>query len=744
MKRILILMFSLVLLTSLTTVAFSEDYSGEEKFEPTYYENAKVLRVKYTQGEAYVQRSYDEGFEEAAVNLPIFEKDTAGTTDGRLEVYLGRLNYLRLDYDTEVIFDKVPELRKTGMNVRVTKGGIYLDIENLDFERDIEIQTPDCGIFILDKGLYRINVNEGGRTELYVYEGIAEVSGSDYNRNVRENQKLVMFDGRVKERPFYFYSSDSDDFDRWSRERNKTVGYARYSSSRYLDEGYEEHEYELSRSGRWQYDSSYDRHVWIPYNVGADWRPYHHGRWVWSPHYGRVWNSSHTWGYFTHHYGRWHWNPIFHWYWIPGYRWSPAWVSWFWDDNYYGWCPLSWWNRPVIVMNGRWWRDYRYRGGIPLRARSTTIIRKGQLSASGIHRVALRKGAVGKITKKSIAFRGKGPGIKPVHSKVRVINARGKSVVYKRNGIVSTTKYKQLKSGAAFSGVKGKQSVVYKYSRQGGKISKEKTSKYSRSPYTKSSRSNYGTFKSKTSKYKSSGTYKPRKYGPSTTAKKSKTSSGFSKYKYRSKSSSKSTSKKSSGSSTKARSSTKKSKSKSSSGNYKKLKKKKDSPSYSYYSPSKNYSSYSGSSAKSTASKRKSYSSTKKKSSYSSYKPLTSARKKTSSSYSSSYKKYSPSSRSSYKSPSRSSYKSSYKSSSSSRPAYKSSSRSSYKSSYKSPSRSYSKSKPSSSYRSSSRSRSSSSYKSSPRRSSSSSRGSSSSGRSSSKSSSSSKSYKKK
>jgi len=628
-------MFSLVLLSAFT---FPND-SDPGTFEAKSYDDAKVLRVKYTQGEAFITRSYDEGFEEAAINLPIFEKDTAGTTDGRLEVYLGRLNYLRFDYDTELTFDKVPELRKTGMSFRLTKGGIYLDVENLDFERDIEIQTPDCGIFLLDKGLYRINVNEGGRTELYVYDGIAEVSGEDYNRNVRDNQKIVMFDGQVEERPFYFYSSDADNFDRWNRERNQTVNYARYSSSRYLDEGYEEYEYELSRSGRWHYNSTYGTNVWVPYNVGPDWRPYYNGRWVWSPHYGYVWNSFDSWGFFTHHYGRWHWDPIYHWCWVPGYRWSPGWVSWFWDDEYYGWSPISWWNRPIVVYNGRWWRNYNYRQGVPFHARSITIIRKDQLSSAGVHHVALTRGAAGKILKKSILFRGNAPNAKPIHSKVNVINARGKQVTYKKNGIITATRYKLAKSGSVTSKIKDKKSVVYKYSNPGEKISKEKTSKYPGSPDTKSS-SVASKLKSKSYKYKpstSSTSYKTPKSGSSSVSVKSRVSTADSKPEYKARTSS--------SSKTKAWAT----KSKSSSGEQK-IEKKKDSPSYSYHAPSSSKSDSSSSSSSYKSSDKSSSSNSKPSSSYKS-----SNKSQGSSSFKSSSKSSARSSSSSKKSSSKSS-----------------------------------------------------------------------------------------
>ena len=95
MKRILTLIICLVMV-NLTLVAAD---SNPTQSEATYYENAKVIRVKYSSGETFVQRSYDQGLEQATVNLPVFEKDKIGTTTGRLELYLGRSNYLRLDND---------------------------------------------------------------------------------------------------------------------------------------------------------------------------------------------------------------------------------------------------------------------------------------------------------------------------------------------------------------------------------------------------------------------------------------------------------------------------------------------------------------------------------------------------------------------------------------------------------------------------------------------------------------------
>jgi hypothetical protein len=497
MKKIMVAIVSLTLAAAVLSAYETENTPNEAK----YYDNAKVIRIKNIEGEGFVQRSYDEGYEEATPNLPVFEKDTVGTTAGRLGIYLGRLNYLRLDSDTLVELQVIPRLRETDLIARVEKGAIYLDIENLDKEKSIEIQTPDCGIFLLDKGVYRINVNENSLTEVYVFEGIAEVAGQESSRNVRENQKIVMARGKIEERPYYFYASEKDDFDRWNEIQNREQGYARYGTSRYLQSGYEDYEYEMSRSGRWSYMSEFNSYVWTPYYSNANWMPYANGRWVYHPFYGYVWTSYDNCGWFTHHYGRWHWDYASGWYWIPAYRWSPAWVSWFWDSEYYGWCPLSWWNRPVIVINNHWDRNYNYHHGIPHHARSTIIIRKNQLTAVNAMRVALSKSNLEQAGAKLIAYRGAAPTERVTFAKVNMIDARGRTVTYKQNSIVSSDKNKSRQDAGQASHADTTKTTTYRTA-----PAADAASKYSpRSPRGKDSGSSVDSGSEKSYRSKSGG-----------------------------------------------------------------------------------------------------------------------------------------------------------------------------------------------------------------------------------------------
>jgi hypothetical protein len=260
-------------------------------------------------------------------------------------------------------------------------------------------------------------------------------------------------------------------------------------------------------------------------------------------------------------------------------------VSWFWDDYYYGWGPLSRGNRPVVVYDGHWWRDYRYRQGVPFHARSTTIIKKSQLSASGVQRVALKIGEAAKLSKKSLVFKGNAPNIRPTFSKVDFINARGKKVVYKKNSLISTGKYKVMKTTTGISKTKN-ESPVYTY--PGKKLAKEKVAKYTKSHDTKGSSYDSQSYTDKTPE-KSTG-YKIKKYSSSSSSSgdKAKTKSKY--YSDSSSSSSASSGKQSKIKKSSSKSGSTKSSSSGKSSGSNTIKKKKSEPSNSYQTSSKSYS----------------------------------------------------------------------------------------------------------------------------------------------------------
>ncbi|MBI4418319.1 MAG: hypothetical protein HY563_06045 [Ignavibacteriales bacterium] len=78
---------------------------------------------------------------------------------------------------------------------------------------------------------------------------------------------------------------------------------------------------------------------WRPVRVRAGWRPYLHGRWIWTD-YGWYWASYEPFGWAVFHYGRWYFDDYYGWIWIPDDVWGPAWVEWRYNDDYIGWAPL--------------------------------------------------------------------------------------------------------------------------------------------------------------------------------------------------------------------------------------------------------------------------------------------------------------------------------------------------------------------------------------------------------------------
>ncbi len=95
---------------------------------------------------------------------------------------------------------------------------------------------------------------------------------------------------------------------------------------------------DLAPYGNWV--SYHDRYVWLPKDVGEDWRPYTAGHWAYTRAHGWIWLSDERFGWATYHYGRWGHASDIGWYWVPGRRWAPAWVAWSYEGDDIAWAPL--------------------------------------------------------------------------------------------------------------------------------------------------------------------------------------------------------------------------------------------------------------------------------------------------------------------------------------------------------------------------------------------------------------------
>ncbi len=388
------------------------------------YYSYSYARLSYVNGDVYIQRAGDQGFEEGVVNLVLVEGDKLGTREGRAEIHFGRKNYLRINHDTQVDLISLPERGDDSIKLHLLSGEIYLRVNYLESEKDFEIHTPDASFYILEEGLYYVNVNENRETKFTVHQGTAEAAGEEDSLLIRSRESVVATDGYIQPDPVSSPGYYEDNFADWNRSRD--ARYSRVSTRRYLPEELYEYEAELADNGRWVYERSYG-YVWVPtvYHY-HDWRPYYYGRWVWYPIIGWNWVSYEPWGWSVYHYGRWHWRIGLGWYWIPTRYWGPSWVHWYWGRDYIGWCPLSYYGYPVVIVNNHFYGRY-YDRYYPLHSRALTVIHRNQLQARRISKVALSRNQMTRLGK--ISLSAKQPGIKPVRNADRMVTAKAKKVL---------------------------------------------------------------------------------------------------------------------------------------------------------------------------------------------------------------------------------------------------------------------------------------------------------------------------
>ena len=417
MKK-LALFFALLVVLALMAMGQEQKPNPDQKFT-----NDSVARLSFIGGKTFVQRASDLGYEEAVVNTPITEGDRVGTTEGRAEIRFGQRNAIRLDEATKIDILNLPKKGDDTTRLRVWSGCVYLDIGNLEREKSIEVHTADASFYIMDEGIYRLDVLEDRKSSLSVWRGAVEAAGETGSTLIKGEQRLEISEGRFAGDPARFMAVADDSFDRWNETRTSVL--TRQLAKRYLPEELGEYEEELDSYGDWQYLAPYG-YVWVPRGMGGDWRPYWNGRWGWLPLTGWTWTPYEPWGWAPFHYGRWHWGVGMGWYWIPSSFWGPAWVNWWWDDYYFGWAPMSWWGYPGIVYGGRYY-GRGWEGYYPWDSRALTVVRRDQLRDPKIHSVALRDDSLKSLDRMNLTSQKL--DVRPVGSKLSVQPLDGKRVI---------------------------------------------------------------------------------------------------------------------------------------------------------------------------------------------------------------------------------------------------------------------------------------------------------------------------
>ncbi len=351
-KRKLIVSFLLLMITiASAVVCLANDKDNRIDFRKT-----RIARVSFLEGAASLQRQSTDQWDGAALNVPVFPGDLVhSNANSRLELELYG-GFIRMSENTTLeLVEFSPKLYRFDLSAGLTTFSFGED------RPQIEIATPQVAVNLKSTGIYRINVQNDGTTEISVQEGQAELF-SKFNTFKLDRGKKAIFPNNSSN-VLISQVLSSDAWDNWNNERellvsaNSVNGY--FKPRPYLYGGSA-----LSLYGSWLNVPKYG-FVWRPNNIAAGWAPYTIGRWTYYRATGWTWVSQEAWGWLPYHHGYWTFLSGYGWVWVPDgldWYWSPALVSWYygtWNGNpYVCWHP---WNNN---WNGNGWNGNGW-GGVP-------------------------------------------------------------------------------------------------------------------------------------------------------------------------------------------------------------------------------------------------------------------------------------------------------------------------------------------------------------------------------------------
>jgi hypothetical protein len=283
-----------------------------------------VARISLMDGDVSVRRGDSGDWVAGVINAPLMADDFVSTgPNSRAEIEFDDANLLRMGANAQL---HLTQIEDGHYQMELARGTISYRVLRPS-SANAEVDTPSVSVKPSKQGVYRINVNETGETQVTARVGEVEVFTPRGDEWVNTGQTLVAR-GAAGDAEYQIVQAGAlDDWDRWNASRDQSMQQA--VSPQYVGPGVAGTE-DLDQAGTWSNDPSYGN-VWTP-AVNAGWAPYQCGRWVWEDWYGWTWVGCESWGWAPYHYGRWYNRAGFGWSWYPGAfglrrAWSPALVG---------------------------------------------------------------------------------------------------------------------------------------------------------------------------------------------------------------------------------------------------------------------------------------------------------------------------------------------------------------------------------------------------------------------------------
>lgn len=250
-----------------------------------YIISAKAGAVNHVSGQVnLVQSSRKKASLQKGDNIEIGDKVTTGT-DGKAEVLLNPGSYVRLAENSEFEFVTTS---LDDLELNINQGSAIFEVI-ADKEFRVTVNTPDSRFYLIQSGIYRIDVLENGIGKISVWKGKAQV-GNTLATEVKGGRTAVYARAQVNVEKFDKKKTETS-FDTWSKTRAKEISQI---NARLMQR-------EMNRSlinsfsgNSWNMSSGYGVWVQDPWNRSFCFLPFGYG---WSSPYGfglnrSIWNYS--------------------------------------------------------------------------------------------------------------------------------------------------------------------------------------------------------------------------------------------------------------------------------------------------------------------------------------------------------------------------------------------------------------------------------------------------------------------
>ena len=280
-------MYGFVMLILGVTVSISAQGQDREQ----YVISAKAGGVNSLSGDVLLKRRGQAEWRSVTDQDNVDSGDVVRTgANGRLEMLLNPGSYFRVAENGEF---ELTDASLDMLQVKLINGSAIVEVAGADEARtQIGVMTPQTTVVIDRKGLYRINLEANGTTEVIVRKGRATIRGNSLvATEVKDKKKVVVGGGASVITKFD--AKEKDGFDLWSEQRAEALvaanrrlsdkviarSYANYSSGLNWRRGYR-------LSGLWIYDPFFSGRTFLPFFTG------------WSSPYGH--SYSHGFGFHWH------------------------------------------------------------------------------------------------------------------------------------------------------------------------------------------------------------------------------------------------------------------------------------------------------------------------------------------------------------------------------------------------------------------------------------------------------------